>query len=206
MQAYRKLWLVFLAGALMAACAPAQPGQSPEEIQAQIGTSVALTVAARDTQTAAAQPAATMTLTPTSVPFLLPSLTPVFPSPTPFVIAPPSSGGGGGGGTSPQAKYACNVVTRPFDNTEYNPGENFAIKWTIINSGTETWVAGLDLIYFSGPHMASPEDTIELPKLKPNESYFVLLDGTAPNKKGFHVMTWKLQGGWCYPYIAIIVK
>lgn len=205
MQAFRKLWLVFLAGALMAACAPAQPGQSPEEIQAQIGTSVALTVAARDTQTAAAQPAATMTLTPTSVPFLIPSLTPVFPSPTPFVIAPPSSGGGGGG-TSPQAQYACNVVTRPFDNTKYNPGDNFAIKWTIINSGTETWVAGLDLNYFSGPHMASPEDTIELPKVKPNESYFVLLDGTAPNSKGFHVMTWKLQGGWCYPYIAIIVK
>ena len=27
MQAFRKLWLVFLAGALMAACAPAQPGR-----------------------------------------------------------------------------------------------------------------------------------------------------------------------------------
>lgn len=205
MHAFRKLWFVTLAAAMLAACAPAQ---SADEIQAQIKTAVALTVAAQDTQTAAAQPAATMTLTPTAIPLVIPTLPALFPSSTPFVISPPSSGGGGGGGggPSPQAQYACDVITRPFDNSEFHSGEEFDIKWTIVNTGTATWDAGFDLAYFSGPHMASPETTIELPKVKPGESYFVLLDGTAPNGKGFHVMTWKLQGGWCFPYIAIIVK
>lgn len=203
MHAFRKLWFIVLALGLTAACVPAQ---SPEQIQAQIQTSVALTVAVQATQTAAAQPAATMTLTPTSIPLVIPSLTPVLASPTPFVISPPSSGGGGGGGASPQAKYACDVITRPFDNTEFAKGASFDIKWTIVNTGTATWDAGLDLAYFSGPHMASPEVTIELPKVKPGESYYVTLDGTAPTTKGFQVMTWKLQGGWCFPYIAIIVK
>jgi hypothetical protein len=206
MHAFRKLWFIALALTLTVACAPAQSAQSPEQIQAQIQTSVALTVAAQDTQTAAAQPAATMTLTPTNIPLIIPSITPVLASPTPFVISPPSTGGGGGGGTNPQAKYACDVITRPFDNTEFNGGAHFDIKWTIVNTGTATWDAGLDLNYFSGPHMASPETMIELPKVKPGENYYVTLDGTAPNSKGFHVMTWKLQGGWCFPYIAIIVK
>lgn len=202
MHAFRKLWFVALALGLIAACVPTQPTPDPGDIQSQIQTSVALTVAAQGTQTAAAQPPVTMTFTPTNTPFVIPSVTPVLATPTPFVISPPS----GGGGTSPQAKYACDVITRPFDNTKFNSGAHFDIKWTIVNTGSATWDAGLDLIYFSGPHMASPETTIELPKVKPGESYYVNLDGTAPNAKGFHVMTWKLQGGWCFPYIAIIVK
>src|SRR5690242_5119312 len=77
LQAFRKSIVVALASAaLLSACAPAQPTQNPEEIQAQVATSVAMTVAAQNqmgtfvAQTVeAGQPAATET------PLVVPTLT-----------------------------------------------------------------------------------------------------------------------------------
>jgi len=192
---------------LLAACAPApQPTQSLVDIQNQIATSVALTVEAQNAQTAAAQPPATETPLPTATVFVPP--TPILPTATPFVVVPPSSSGGsggGGGGTKPQ--YACDpdIRKRPFDNSEFNQNAQFDIKWTIVNTGTKTWVAGLDLKYFSGPKMTTA-GTVELPEMKPGDSFSVNFDAVAPAEKGFHVMTWVVEGGICYPYVAIFVK
>ena len=48
---------------------------------------------------------------------------------------------------------------------------------------------------------------IELPEMKPGDRFSVgPYDATAPNEKDFQVMTFKLQGGFCWPYIAINVK
>jgi hypothetical protein len=48
---------------------------------------------------------------------------------------------------------------------------------------------------------------VEIPvALAPNESYTIVLDATAPDKKGFHVMTWVVDGPMRYPYTAINVK
>ncbi len=84
---------------LLSSCAPGQAAQSPEEIQAQVGTSVAMTVDAQNQMgtavalTVAAQaPAATETLTPTTIPLEVPTLTPIFDTATPFVVVPPSGG------------------------------------------------------------------------------------------------------------------
>jgi len=203
----RKSLFVLLTFILVSsACAP---GESPAEVEARIQTSVALTVAAQGeigtsvALTVAAQnPTATPTLVPTSTP--LASLTP-FSTVTPF---PTSSGGGGGGGggvvTKPE--YACDVIhQRPFDNTVFNRGTEFDIKWTIVNAGTKTWPAHWDLAYFSGPHMTT-HGTVELPEMKPGAQFSVVFDAKAPMEKGFQVMTWKLEEGFCYPYVAIIVK
>jgi hypothetical protein len=198
---------------LLAGCAPAQQAsQSPEQIQAQIETSVAATVDFQNqmgTSVAmtvqAMVPAATETSTPTTIPLDIPTLTPIFTA-TPFVVVPPSGGGGGGGSTTP--KYACDPDTgkKPRDNTVFHPGDPFDIKWTIINTGTVTWPAGKDFDYFSGPHMSPNNSAGQLPEVKPGKSVSYVFSGTAPMEKGFHVMTWKVEGGFCFPYIAIDVE
>ncbi len=208
----RTTWIVLILLAfLVISCAP---GQSPEQVQAQIETAVAQTVAAQKqieesvamtvaAQNAQASPTETATVTNTALSF--PTLTPIVFTITP--LPPPSSGGGGGGGVVANAEYSCDIIhQRPYDNSEYNPGDGFDIKWTILNTGTKTWDSGVDVKYFSGPHMTTAT-VIEIPvKMKPHDQYDIVMDGTAPNKKGFQVMTWVVQGPYCYPYVAIIVR
>jgi len=197
---------------LMTACVPAQ-SQSGSDVQGQIETSVALTVEAQGqvgtsvTLTTEAQDptetaTATATFTPTA---LIPTITPLVSTVTPL---PPPSGGSGSGGIPPKADYACDIIhQRPFDNTEFNPGEEFDIKWTILNTGTKSWYEGFDLKYLSGPNMTTTGITrIQLPAMDPGDQYDVVFDAKAPMKKGVHIMTWLVDGPTCYPYVAIVVK
>ena len=201
LHASRALALVMLGAAtLLGACAP---GMTPEQIQALVQESVAQTVQAQNNMgTSVAQtveamlPAYTATPLPTLPLLNLPTLTP-FATVTPFVI----SGGGGGPGVG--TKWACDVLTRPFDNTEYKPGDPFDIKWVITNTGTATWEAGKDLEYYSGPLMTTASG-VELPEMESGDTYTFKADANAPLEKGFYVMTWKLEGGFCWPYVAII--
>jgi len=206
LQAFRKTMLVALVtAAVLAACAP---GQTPEQIQSQVETSVAMTVQAQGQLAAAVAstltaqaPLPTATLPPTTIPLVLPTQVPSLATVTPFVVVP--SGGGGSTGSS-TAKYACDVKTRPFDDTRFKPGDPFDIKWVITNTGSQTWVAGLDLNYLSGPKMTKAA-AVELPEVKSGHTFSVNFDANAPLEKGTYVMTWKLQGGFCFPYVAIIV-
>jgi hypothetical protein len=201
----KQMVFVVLAAFLAVACVPGQQTLAATDIADQIATAVAATVSAQQTATAAALPSVTETVTAT----VTPTETPVLPTATPFVITPPttSSGGGGGGGGGQTVTYGCDPDTgkRPRDNSEYRSGDSFDIKWTIINTGSATWPAGTDFGYFSGPMMTSA-GTIELPAMDPGDSYSVVFDANAPADKGFQVMTWKVQGANCYPYVAIIVK
>ncbi|MDP1779701.1 MAG: NBR1-Ig-like domain-containing protein [Anaerolineales bacterium] len=209
----RKTMFVWLTLALiLTACLP---GQSPEEVQSQINTAVAQTLEARQqiedsvAQTVAAQsllitPTAESTQPPTNTPLAFPTLTAIIPTVTAFPVNPPSSGGSG---TSYQADYACDIInSKPRDNTEYNKGAKFDIKWTIVNTGKKTWEAGYDVKYYSGPKMTSLT-VVEIPKeMKPKATYEINLDAVVPDEKGFQVMTWTVQGQLCYPYVAIIVR
>jgi len=212
----RILFTVMAVVLLLTACAPSAataPTQDPVLVQQLIEQSVALTVAAQNVQTQQAIaliPAATNTPLPTQTAVDAPSPTPLIPTATPFVIVPaaPVVSGGGGGGSTAKAEYACDIIhQRPFDNTLYKPNKPIDIKWTIVNTGTKTWQAGLDLVYFSGPKMTTPASSvpIQLPEMKPGAQFDVDLDAIAPETVGFHVMTWKLEGGFCYPYLAINV-
>ena len=201
---YKTISLLVAIAFVLAACAPQAPATvNPNEVAEQVAISVAATVAAQQTQTAIAQPQATPTLVPTL------TETPVLPTATPFVIASPttkaSTGGGGGGSTT--YSYACDpdIAKRPRDNAVFKPGDSFDVKWTIVNTGTATWEAGYDLAYFSGPLMTNGT-FFELPRMKPGDKYSIVMDAVAPMEKGNYVMTWKLQGGFCYPYIAISVQ
>jgi len=194
---------------LLAACAPAQPTLTQEvvNIEDEVATAVALTVAAQNTQTAEAIPPATNTPLPTQTEAVPPSPTAILPTPTPLPLPTATRvAGGGSGATATKPEYACGVVSRrPFDNTVFRPNAEFDIVWTIVNTGTKTMAAGLDLKYLSGPKLTTT-DRVELPELKPGAQYSVDFDAVAPSKQGFYVMTYLVDGQLCYPYVAIIVE
>lgn len=204
---------------LLAACVP---GQTPQQTQDQINTAVAAAIATQQAlvdqavaltltsvaQNASPTPVATIVDPSTPTALVFPTLTPVIPTNTPLVVnTQPSSGGGGGGGVPAKKDYACDSIDRqPYDNTVFNKGADFDIKWTIVNTGTKTWPIGQVVKYFSGPKMTSLTK-FEIPKeMKPNAKYELILDAVAPTEKGFQVMTWTVNGQLCYPYVAIIVK
>lgn len=197
---------------LVAACLPTQNTQELESrvntavaetmaVEEQVANSVAETVVALDplaSPTAETVDAVlTFTETPTSTPtpFLIDTFTPfpVNPTATRRAVA--------------QADYACSIINRrPYDLSEYNAGDDFDIKWTIVNSGTKSWIAGIDVKYVSGPKMATV-NRVEIPKaMNPGDSYTIVMDAAAPNKKGRQVMTWAVDGPMCFPYVAITVK
>jgi hypothetical protein len=199
---------------LFTACQPAPPTPDPSDVEDQVATSVALTVAAQNAQTQAAvspTPVVTNTTLPTQTEEgVVASPTPLETAtglPTVTAMAPPTSvSGGGGGGTTTKREYACDTIRRrPFDNTSYRPGDTFDIKWTIVNTGTKTMVAGLDLKYNSGEKMTS-RTRVELPELKPGAEFAVDFDAVAPTKEGTYIMTFVVEGQLCYPYVAIIVE
>jgi hypothetical protein len=197
---------------LLAACVPAAaPTQDEAQIQEQIAQSVALTVAAQNAAATEQQALIVPSNTPlpTQTEVAPPTPTPILPTATPFVIVPATntvSAGGGGGVPVVKPDYACEAINRrPRDNTVFKPNDEFDIRWTIVNTGTKTLRAGLDLEYLSGPQMTAVK-FVELPQLRPGDTYEVIFDAVAPSKEGFYVMTWRVEGPICFPYTAIIVE
>jgi hypothetical protein len=214
-----RLASILLAIPLLAACAPAViQTTSPEEIedlvatsvaltieaQGQVATSVAMTVAAQETEAAAAMPSETPS------PLSPPTLTPVLTTATPFPTSTSSSSSGssGGGGTS-SARFSCDIIRqRPIDNTEYKRTNTFDVTFAILNNGTATWDAGKDLVLLGnpGPTLINPPGTIELPRMEPGDVFTVgPFDAEAPDDPGRYVIDFKLEGGFCYPYVAFYV-
>ena len=205
------LFIIVLLATLLAACAPAPaPTPDQDQINSQIATSVALTVASQNLDTAQAQPPATETPLPTATPMPATS-TPLPPLDTPTAVQLPtntaSSGGGGGGGSSASSTdYRCDAINRkPFDYAIYKPGDKFDIKWTIVNNGKKALRAGLDLRYSNGDKLMA-DKVIELPALDPGDEFQVDFDAVAPEKAGNYVMVYMVEGGLCYPYTAITVE
>jgi len=159
------------------------------EAQNQIGTSVALTTQAQSTAT------------PIATPFTLPTL-------TPFVVLTPTSKPSNGGGSYVPAKatYSCDIIRlRPYAYAEYNRGQKFDIKMTVVNNGTRSWYQGYDLKYAGGTIMTTTTH-IELPAMEPGDQYEMVLDANAPSEYGEHTMTWMVEGQLCFGYVTIVVK
>jgi hypothetical protein len=210
----RFLLFTLVAILLVTACLPQATTPDPQDAANQVATAVALTISAAGTQTQAAQPLPTNTTLPTQTDSALPTETPIIPSATPFVLIAPTNtvvaSGGGGGGTVVKPALDCTPVNnKPRDLTVFKSGNEFDIKWTIVNTGTKTIPANLDIKYFSGTVlMKDPTDTFREfgTDLKPGESATIIIDAIAPAAKGKHVMTWIVEGELCYPYIAIVVE
>ncbi len=192
---------------LLADCAPSQAATpNPTDIANQVATSVALTVASQNLETQQAAPVVTDTPVPSDTPIVVDTPTSILPTATPFVIVPPTTVPGGGGGTTVKPDYACNAINRrPFDYQIFKPGDDFDVKWTIVNVGRKTMAKGLDLKYSVGTQFINV-DRVELPELKPGAQFDVVFDAVAPNKEGKYIMTYIVEGGLCYPYAAIAVE
>ena len=158
------------------------------EAQNQIGTAVALTTEAQ------------YTATPTATLFTIPTLTPF------VVVTPTTKPSGGGSGVPAKATYACNIIRlRPTAYAEFNRGQDFDIRMTVVNTGTHSWYQGFDLKYAGGTVMSSVTQ-VELPAMSPGDKYEVVLDAAAPTEYGTHTMTWTIEGRLCFGYVTIVVK
>ena len=219
---YRFAYMILAAALLLAACIPTgADGSTIDATQAAelIETAVAQALDAQATQNAENAPLATATLEMTSTAIPAPAtLTPI-PTITPLVLVPTataSSGGGGGGGggviTYPDAcDEGVSSTKKPYDLTVFKEGDPFDIKFTIVNTGTSTWDFGKDLHHVDGPDMTTAGfPFVELPEMKPGASFTVgPYDAVAPaaNKNAVNQgMYFKLEGGFCWPYIVITVK
>lgn len=202
----KKIMLLLALAALLAACLPSQqPQQAEVDVQAEVNTAVAGTMQVNERidqaveQTVAAQDAASSKDSLDSEVALQATNTPE-PTFTPFVVASPTA-------TPVPLKYTCAVYKKkPRDNENFSRGEEFDVKFTVTNTGTRIWPKGVDFKYVGGTDLASP-NRVEIPvALQPGQSYEVVLDGEAPDTKGFYVMTYFVDGPMCYGYIAINVK
>jgi hypothetical protein len=157
------------------------------EAQNQIGTAVALTTEAQ------------YTATPSATPFTIPTV-------TPFIVPTSTTKPSSGGGAPVKPAYACDVIrVRPYAYAEFNRGQDFDIKMTVVNQGTRSWYQGYDLKYTGGTQMTTLT-RIELPAMAPGDKFSVVLDAAAPTEKGNHTMTWAVEGRICFGYITITVK
>jgi hypothetical protein len=185
-----------LAIVLLTACAPRASTPDADQVRAQVATSVALTVSAHYTEEAVrASPTPVDTATPLPTFTPLPTLPPL-PSQTPASSVPAA------------AEFRCAVVAKqPYDNTPFHPNTDFDIKFSIKNIGTRAWAYGADLLFSGGTNMLKANTRYELPDVQPGQVVgpFVF-DARAPLKPGTYVMTFKVQGGFCYPYVRIVVK
>jgi len=117
--------------------------------------------------------------------------------------------------TNTNTEYSCDIIDQsPSDDTKFSSGDDFDIKWTLINNGTEQWKAGTLLKYQSGPHMTA-QTKVTLPTLDPGETTIISFDASVSGKSGRQVMLWAVIGPgksgsadiWmCYPYTRIVIK
>jgi hypothetical protein len=203
--------IMLMSALVVGACTPdtvaAQPQQAQNtpvlDTQSQINTAVAQTIEAQNQvgTAVALTTEAQFTATPIATAVTIPTL-------TPFVVLTPTAkpSGGSGSGVPAKALYSCDVIhVRPYAYAEYNHGQEFDIKMTVVNNGTQSWYQGFDLKYAGGAKMTTTT-RIELPAMEPNDQYDIVLDATAPDERGEQTMTWAVDGRLCFGYITIVVK
>ncbi|MCB0120023.1 MAG: hypothetical protein H6634_07315 [Anaerolineales bacterium] len=201
----KKMLFLTVLALVLAACMPSQSQdqQPTADIQSDVNTAVAgtmqvneqidhaveMTVAAKELDTASEETAAdsNVVLQATNTPIVIPSFTPTA-SPVPL-------------------KYTCAIVNlKPKNGTLYSKNAKFDIKMRVINTGTRPWPVGIDVKYVSGTNITGTT-RVEIPKaLQPGQVYDINLDGKAPDKKGYYMMTWLVDGPMCYGSIGINVK
>ena len=182
---------------VLSACGSGEPEL---DVDAQ-RTSFAQTANAQATMTAVALPTATPTQEP------LPTATPTLEStPTPSGTETEEEGGEtppeAGTPTEPQptsppsggSDVARWMANDPPDNTNFAPGEEFTVTWTLENAGTSTWSTTYYIQFASGESMGVTEDQkFNLPyPVPPNTNVQISVDFVAPDETGEKRSNWKL--------------
>jgi hypothetical protein len=179
---------VFLATAILSACAPATPTEDP---MLKI-TQVAGTIQADLTQAAALTPSATATLEATATATALPPTeTPSGPTNTPTITPYPTSDPNDLTNNS----LFVNDVTVP-DGSDFAPNEAFVKTWRFRNNGKSTWSTGYKLAFIDGStSLVGAYGTyyVYMPNaVKPGESVDISVKFLAPSKLGSYTSYWKM--------------
>ncbi|MBI3164422.1 MAG: hypothetical protein IPG44_11340 [Anaerolineales bacterium] len=204
---------LMVAAALVFVITACLPGQDPAELEAQIQTAIVQTKqideqVARNVEGTLTALAPVLSPTPAVTDTPIPTATlesviidtdtpiplPVFPSDTP---APART----------QPPYSCYISTiKPKSGQHVGPGDSFEIVWIVVNTGTQTWRAGVDVKYAGGVKLTAAS-RVEIPvEMKPGDEYKIVLTGTAPTDKGLAYMSWKVDGPICYGQVTVEVK
>ena len=179
---------------------------NPSPAPGSLETIVVATAGAAQTQTALVVPSSTMTSTPTPVPTYTPTETPtatetvIFDIPTatlPFVTQSAGSN--------------CQVIAQnPVDNTVFDPQDIFTTKWTLRNTGSETWNKNNYDFFHSGGTDMHRRDALDLPKnVNAGGEVNFEVEMVAPRTAGSYTTTWTLgkkNEAVCKVSVTIIVK
>ena len=176
---------IILLGISLSACRPSEPEL---DVDAQ-KTGFAQTAEIQSTQTVEARPTATETLVPS--PTLNPTITStgagtgtpmLTPTESNVTQQPPTSG-------SDAASWLAND---PPDNTEFAPGDEFTVTWTIENIGTSTWTTSYYIQFATGEQMGAVEKIFLPYPVPPNRNVQISVDFVAPESTGSKRSDWKL--------------
>lgn len=211
----RQMFGIILAIVLVSlACGVPSLGQPSISTQPPgwINTVVALTAAAAQTQTAAVLPPPSATLEPT----FTPTVTAISPTetltPTPTIIfevitlTPTRTATSSVG----DEKYSCVVTSQsPADGATIKAKQDFDAVWKVKNVGKEDWdAASIDLVFVSGKNMAGVNGRDINNDVASGKSIKLVVDMTAPAKKGTYTSTWALKKGgneFCTLSVNIVV-
>lgn len=188
--------VMVISSVLMSACGESE---STIDIDAQ-KTNFAYTADVQASLTAQAQPTATATIQPTmtSVPVETLESDATLADTTTEETAESTATSAVVSGTDGATWRAQD----PDDNTEFSPGEEFTVTWTIENTGTTTWTTDYYIQFESGDQM-SADDTIYLPySASPNTSVEISADFIAPSTDGEYTSYWSLVNTSGYAFYS----
>jgi hypothetical protein len=97
----------------------------------------------------------------------------------------------------------------PAENAQFGSGAFFDTVWTMVNTGSVTWVAGnVDFVYQSGARMHLNGDTLDMPSTTaPNQSLVMVVHMQAPATKGIYSETWSLkEGSMIYCTVSMVIE
>jgi hypothetical protein len=188
--------------------APTQPSQPTVNVQATVivvQTQAVQTYVANQTQNAptATRVLPTNTLAPTAAPAVTATAQGTAVKPTATLAPKPA------GPTLTPAVHCVVKSAYPTASVTISPGASFPVRWTILNTGGETWTTAYSLAYSSGARFGN-QKTQNLPfSTIPNADITVAMDLTAPSTAGTYNAVWTILNGFqpvCVMGLSVIVK
>jgi len=180
------LFIVFiLASLLVTACSTGEP---EIDVDAQ-RTGFAQTADSQATMTAQAQPTATNTPdpSPTQAATDTPEITE-----TPEVTETDVSEATPTTQTIAGNDSAAWIAQDPPDNTEFTPGEEFTVTWTLENTGSSTWSTNYYIQFAYGEELGASDDKVFLPyPVPPGTNVQISVDLVAPGSTGEKRSNWR---------------
>ena len=151
-------------------------------------------------------PTVTLTASPTFTQEPTLNLTPMFTSTPQFTATnlPPSA--------TIQKAYSCVLIRQsPHNKTYLSPGEDFDMRWTVQNTGTETWEPeDVSWYLLNGYALHKYQDSYNLTEsVEHLELTDILVDMTAPTDTGSYTAIWALQADdidFCWFSIEILIN